>query len=72
MISQTCVMRPPTIIAPGSTAFTMVQKTHQQFKHHRMLGVVLNRAEPRTSYSYKYYGYYRGPEDHGENSEHRS
>ncbi len=49
------------VIAAGMEPFEVAQKTRQQFDGKRLLGVVLNRAEPRMSYSYKYYGYYGGP-----------
>lgn len=49
------------VVAAGVVSYDLIQKTCQQFKDRRLLGVVLNRAEPRASYSYKYYGYYRGP-----------
>lgn len=51
------------VVGAASVGYPLVQKTHQQFKGKRLLGVVLNRAEPRMSYSYKYYGYYKGPEE---------
>ncbi len=50
------------VVSAGMEPFDAVQRTKQQFENKHLLGVVLNRAEPRTSYSYKYYGYYRGPE----------
>ncbi len=49
------------VVAAGTEPFDAVQKAQQQFDSKHLLGVVLNRAEPRMSYSYKYYGYYRGP-----------
>lgn len=51
------------IVAAGKEPFDVLQKTRQQFDDKRLLGVVLNRAEPRMSYSYKYYGYYKGPSE---------
>ncbi len=53
------------VVAAGMEPFDAVQKTKQQFDSKHLLGVVLNRAEPRMSYSYKYYGYYRRPEKGG-------
>lgn len=50
------------VVAADKGPYEIIQKTTQQFKGKRMLGVVLNRAEPRNSYSYKYYGYYQGDE----------
>lgn len=50
------------VVAADKGSYEIVQKTTQQFKGKRLLGVVLNRAEPRNSYSYKYYGYYQGDE----------
>jgi Mrp family chromosome partitioning ATPase len=49
------------VVGAGREPYDMVQKARQQFSDEHLLGVVLNRAEPRTSYSYKYYGYYHGP-----------
>lgn len=49
------------VVGAGCEPYDMVQKARQQFSDEHLLGVVLNRAEPRTSYSYKYYGYYHGP-----------
>ena len=50
------------VVGAGMEPFDVVQRTAGQFKNRRVLGVVLNRAEPRNTYSYKYYGYYYGPE----------
>jgi protein-tyrosine kinase len=50
------------VVGAGSEPFDVVQKASTQFKDRRLLGVVLNRAEPRSTYSYKYYGYYYGSE----------
>lgn len=50
------------VVGAGTEPFDVVQKTSAQFKDRRLLGVVLNRAEPRNTYSYKYYGYYYGSE----------
>lgn len=47
------------VVAAGIGPCEIVQKTRQQFNDKRVLGVVLNRAEPRTTYSYKYYEYYQ-------------
>jgi len=49
------------IVGAAMGPYDILQKTRQQFTDKRVLGVVLNRAEPRMSYSYKYYGYYQGP-----------
>lgn len=48
------------VVGAGMQPFDALQKTRLQFSNKRLLGVVLNRAEPRASYSYKYYGYYGG------------
>lgn len=48
------------VVAADKGPYEIIQKTTQQFKGKRMLGVVLNRTESRNSYSYKYYGYYQG------------
>ena len=50
------------VVAAGLEPFDVVQKTVRQFKDRRLLGVVLNRSAARNTYSYKYYGYYHGPE----------
>ena len=50
------------VVASGKTPFDMAQKTREQFKKARLLGVVLNRAEPQTTGSHFYYGYYQGGE----------
>jgi capsular exopolysaccharide synthesis family protein len=51
------------VVAADKGPYEIIQKTTQQFKGKRLLGVVLNRAEARNSYSYKYYGYYQGEEN---------
>lgn len=48
------------VVAADKGPYEIIQKSRQQFSDKRVLGVVLNRAEPRNSYSYKYYGYYQG------------
>ncbi|HEV2349339.1 MAG TPA: CpsD/CapB family tyrosine-protein kinase [Terriglobia bacterium] len=53
------------VVAADQGPYEIIQKTSQQFKGKRMLGVVLNRAEARKSYSYKYYGYYQGGDEKG-------
>ncbi|HLY60736.1 MAG TPA: CpsD/CapB family tyrosine-protein kinase [Terriglobia bacterium] len=53
------------VVAADKGPYEIIQKTTQQFKGKRMLGVVLNRAEARNSYSYKYYGYYQGGDQKG-------
>ena len=53
------------VVAAGMGSYELVQKARQQFDAKRMLGVVLNRADPRMSYSNKYYGYYHGPAKDG-------
>jgi len=50
------------VVGAGMQPFEALQKTRQQFSGKRLLGVVLNRAEHRASYSYKYYEYYGGAE----------
>jgi protein-tyrosine kinase len=52
------------VVAAGMGSHVGAQKTCEQFKDRRLLGVVLNRAEARLTYSYKYYGYYYGPDKH--------
>jgi protein-tyrosine kinase len=51
------------VVAAGMEPFDIAQKTSQQFKDKRLLGVVLNRSAARDTYSYKYYGHYYGPEE---------
>jgi capsular exopolysaccharide synthesis family protein len=46
------------VVAAGTTPFDMAQKTREQFKKARLLGVALNRVEPHSSFSSYYYGYY--------------
>ncbi len=53
------------VVAADMGPYEIVQKTRQQFNDKRVLGVVLNRADPRNSYSYKYYGYYQEGEEKG-------
>jgi protein-tyrosine kinase len=48
------------VVQAGGVSYEAVQKTRDQFKGRRLLGVVLNRVDPRESSSYKYYGYYQG------------
>jgi capsular exopolysaccharide synthesis family protein len=54
------------VVAAGMQPYDIAQKTRQQFSDKRLLGVVLNQAEPRMSYSHKYYGYYHGPAEGGD------
>jgi len=51
------------VVAAGTGSYEIVQKARQQFNNKRLLGVVLNRAEPRRSYSYQYYGSYHDPKE---------
>jgi capsular exopolysaccharide synthesis family protein len=53
------------VVAAGMSPYDVAQKARQQFDTKRLLGVVLNRAEPRMTYSYKYYGYYQGSAKNG-------
>ncbi|MBZ5516290.1 MAG: CpsD/CapB family tyrosine-protein kinase [Acidobacteriia bacterium] len=46
------------VVAAGTTPFDMAQKTREQLKKGRLLGVALNRVEPHSSFSSYYYGYY--------------
>jgi protein-tyrosine kinase len=46
------------VVAAGKTPFDLAQKTREQFKKTRLLGVTLNRVEPRSTGSAYYYGYY--------------
>ncbi len=46
------------VVASGKTPFDMAQKARQLLKKGRLLGVVLNKVEPRTVGSHYYYGYY--------------
>jgi len=48
------------VVAAGKTPFDMAQKTREQFKKFRLLGVVLNRVDMNSTGSRYYYGYYRG------------
>jgi tyrosine-protein kinase Etk/Wzc len=48
------------VVSAGVGSYVAAQKTEEQFKNRRLLGVVLNRAEARLTYSYKYYEYYYG------------
>jgi len=53
------------VVGAGVVSYELVQKACQQFDGKRLLGVVLNRAEPRMTYSYKYSGYYQGSAKNG-------
>jgi capsular exopolysaccharide synthesis family protein len=46
------------VVAAGKTPFDLAQKTREQFKKARLLGVALNRVEPHSTGSSYYYGYY--------------
>jgi capsular exopolysaccharide synthesis family protein len=48
------------VVAAGKTPFDMAQKTREQFRRSRVVGVVLNRVEPQSTGSHYYYGYYHG------------
>jgi protein-tyrosine kinase len=48
------------VVAAGKTPFDLAQKTREQFKKARLLGVTLNRVEPHSTGSSYYYGYYNG------------
>jgi protein-tyrosine kinase len=48
------------VVAAGKTPFDLAQKTREQFRKVRLLGVALNRVEPHTTGSSYYYGYYDG------------
>jgi capsular exopolysaccharide synthesis family protein len=48
------------VVAAGKTPFDMAQKTREHFRKSRLLGVVLNKVEPRSTESHYYYGYYLG------------
>jgi capsular exopolysaccharide synthesis family protein len=48
------------VVATGKTPFDVAQKTREQFRKPRLLGVVLNRVEPQSTGSHYYYGYYEG------------
>lgn len=50
------------VVAAGKTPFDLAQKTREQLKKFRLLGVVLNQAEPRSTGGHFYYGYYQGTE----------
>ncbi len=52
------------VVGVAMAPYEAIKKTRQQFDKERLLGVVLNRTEPRMSYNYKYYGYYQ---DRGKN-----
>jgi protein-tyrosine kinase len=46
------------VVAAGKTPFDLAQKTREQLKRARLLGVALNRVEPHSTGSSYYYGYY--------------
>jgi protein-tyrosine kinase len=46
------------VVQAGETPFDVAQKVRQELEGKRLLGVVLNRAEPNSVYSYDYYGRY--------------
>jgi protein-tyrosine kinase len=46
------------VVAAGKTPFDLAQKTRDQFKKARLLGVALNRVEQHSTGSSYYYGYY--------------
>ncbi len=48
------------VVAAGGVSCGTAQKVRDQFKDRRLLGVVLNRLDPRGSSTYKYYDYYQG------------
>ncbi|MBZ5545618.1 MAG: CpsD/CapB family tyrosine-protein kinase [Acidobacteriia bacterium] len=48
------------VVAAGKTPFDLAQKTREQFKKARLLGVTLNRVELRSTSNSYYYGYYDG------------
>ncbi|MGH9342909.1 MAG: CpsD/CapB family tyrosine-protein kinase [Terriglobia bacterium] len=43
------------VVRAGKTPFDMAQKSGQQFRDKRLLGVVLNHVEPQAAYSAHYY-----------------
>ena len=53
------------VVAAGKTPFDLAQKTREQLKKFRMLGVVLNQVDPQHTGGHYYYGYYRGSEAKG-------
>ena len=50
------------VVAAGKTPFDLAQKTREQLKKFRMLGVVLNKVDPQHTGGHYYYGYYMGKE----------
>jgi protein-tyrosine kinase len=46
------------VVSAGVTAFDVAQKARQEFKDKPVLGVVLNRVAPKTTYSAYYYSSY--------------
>lgn len=51
------------VVAAGKTPFDLAQKTREQLKRARLLGVALNRVEPHSTGSSYYYGYYNKSDD---------
>lgn len=48
------------VVRSGETPFDMAQKTRQEFQHRHLVGVVLNRVTPGSTYTSYYYGYSGG------------
>jgi receptor protein-tyrosine kinase len=59
------------VVGAGMGSYDLVQKACQQFDEKHLLGVVLNLAEPRTTYSYKYFGYYQDSATEGNGKDRR-
>ncbi len=53
------------VVAAGKTPFDLAQKTREQLKKFRMLGVVLNQVDPQHTSGHYYYGYYQGSKSSG-------
>lgn len=53
------------VVASGKTPFDLAQKTREQLKKFRMLGVVLNQVDLHHAGGHYYHGYYRGSEAKG-------
>jgi capsular exopolysaccharide synthesis family protein len=53
------------VVAAGKTPFDLAQKTREQLKKFRMLGVVLNKVDLQHAGGHYYYGHYRGSESKG-------
>ncbi|MBI4164333.1 MAG: CpsD/CapB family tyrosine-protein kinase [Acidobacteria bacterium] len=53
------------VVAAGKTPFDLAQKTREQLKKFRVLGVVLNKVDPQYTGGRYYYNYYKGSVSNG-------